>query len=384
MVSGRPGKSHILAVAKYPVGGIRTYLKYVYGRLDPAKYRFTMAMTRFPETSLIPRDLSAFEIDLLETEEEAGNRGFLRLIRRALNRSCVDLIHSQGLTAGVVAILADWRRRCPHVVTHHDVFRRDQFMGVRGWLKQRLLAAVVTRADLIVCVTEDARQNFREYLPAFPPEKLIVVPHGIDTTAFAGGAERRRALLANNLRTGIPFIFGFLGRFMPQKGFDVLTDAVAELGRNGASARPFRILTVCQGDRIGRYKAEVRRRGLSEFFDFSGYVNSIADVLAQLDCVVMPSRWEAAGLVAMEALVAGCPIIATDCIGLREVVRDTPALIARTEDHHSLANQMKLAIDCEAQLHGAFCDFAKAARDRFDVQWTAAAMERIFLQLMPI
>lgn len=193
MTCGPSRKLHILTVAKYPVGGIRTYLKYTYGQLDPTKYKFTIAATRFPESSLIPRDLSDFEVDLLESEAGAGNRGLLRSTREALSRSPVDLIHSQGLTAGIIAVLANWRLRRPHVITHHDVFRKDQFTGARGWLRQRLLALVLGRADLIVCVTEDARRNFREFLPGFASanQKLIVVPNGIDTTAFAGTAGRR-------------------------------------------------------------------------------------------------------------------------------------------------------------------------------------------------
>jgi glycosyltransferase involved in cell wall biosynthesis len=383
MVGERSRKLHILTVVRYPVGGIRTYLKYTYGRLDPTKYKFTIAATQFPESSLIPRDLSDFEVDLLETEEAAGNRGLLRSTREVLHHSPVDLIHSQGLTAGVVSILANWRWRRPHVITHHDVFRKDQFTGARGWLKRRLMAAVLGRADLIVCVTEDARRNYREFLPSFPPasRKLAVVPNGIDTKVFAEIASRR-ALAADAGRADSPFSFGFLGRFMPQKGFDVLVAAVAELARNGGPGRPFRIVTVSEGDCIGRYKAEVRRRGIERFIAFCGFTSSVADLLAELDCVVMPSRWESAGILAMEVLVAGCPLIATDCIGLREVVRDTPALVAAADDPASLAQQMKRAMDREGTLRAAFLDFAPLAGERFDVRRTAAAMESIFLGVM--
>src|SRR5438128_9018880 len=89
----RSTKLHILTVAKYPLGGIRTYLKYVYGHFDPAKYRFTIVATRFPESSLILQDLSDFEVELDECEEASGNRGLLGATREALRRSPVDLIH---------------------------------------------------------------------------------------------------------------------------------------------------------------------------------------------------------------------------------------------------------------------------------------------------
>jgi len=381
-VRGRSNKFNILAVARYPVGGIRTYLKYVYGQLDPTRFKFTIAATTFPETGLLLHDLSDFEVDILESEEEAGNLGLLRCTREALRRFPVDLIHSQGLTAGLLAIVANWGTRCPHVITHHDVFREGQFFGIRGWFKRRLMAAVLGWADLIVCVTEDARRNFCDYLPWFHAAKLTVVRHGIDTAAYAGTADLRAALGGAG-RTDTPFIFGFLGRFMPQKGFDVLIDAVAELTRNGDPARQFQILSTSQEDRIGRYKAEIRRRGLERFFVFSGFTNLVNNLLGKVDCVVMPSRWEAAGLVAMESLVAGCPLIASDCIGLREVVRDTPTLLMVSEDPVSLVLQMKRAMASEADLRAAFRDFTSVARNRFDVRRTGAAMEEIFLRLAP-
>jgi len=378
----RPAKLHILTVVRYPLGGIRTYLKYTYGHLDRAKYRFTIAAPRFPEGSLIPHDLSGFEVELRESDLASGNRGLLRLAHKVLRGSRVDLIHSQGLTAGLVTVLVNWRSRRPHVITPHEVFRGDQFPGFRGSLMRRLMAILLSRADLIVCVTEDARANFRKFLPWFPAEKLTVVPNGIDTQPFGEIAERRRQRAAEIRRPDSPFVFAFFGRFMPAKGFDILTDAVAELAENGGAARPFRVLAVNHGDLIGRYKAEVSWRGLRAYFEFPGFTHSVTDVLARVDAVVVPSRWETGPLVPMEAMAAGCPLIASDCVGLREVVRGTPALVARAGDSHSLAQQMKAAMEHEAELRKAFCDFAGAAQDRFDVRHSAATMEQVFSSLV--
>ena len=381
----RSNRLHILTVAKYPLGGIRTYLKYTYGHLDPEKYRFTMvAMRRSQESDLIPGDLSRFEVDLRETDAASENKGILRSTRDVLRHSHVDLIHSQGLTSGIIAILANWRARLPHVITHHDVFRSDQFAGLQGHFKRHLTSILLARADVVVCVTEDARRNFTEFLPWFPAEKLAVVPNGIDTLPFAEAAHRRRKRMAYvPPRADSPFTFAFLGRFMPQKGFDILMAAVAELARRGPSSRPFRILAVnADEDYFREFRAEVRRRGLDAFFEFPGFASSVAELLAEVDAVVMPSRWEAAGLVAMEALVAGCPLVASDCLGLREVVRGTPALVAHAEDPSSLAHEMKTAMDCEGELRAVFADYASVACDRFDVRRTVAGMEEIFSELL--
>jgi len=80
----------------------------------------------------------------------------------------------------------------------------------------------------------------------------------------------------------------------------------------------------------------------------------------------------------MEAMAAGCPLIASDCIGLREVVRGTPLLVAVGGEPHSLAQQMKAAMDREAELRTMFADFASVAQNRFDVRHAVASMEQIF------
>jgi len=375
-------KIRILTVVRFPLGGIRTYLKYTYTQLDPLKYRFTIAAVACHEPPLTSHDLAGLEVDRFESEEAHGNRGLLRTTREALRHSRVDLIHSQGLTSGLIALLAGWRARIPHVITHHDVFRHDQFQGAKGWLRRRLMTILMPRAHLIICVTEDARQNFLEYFPSFPAAKLRVVPNGIDTAPYAEIAARRRLRTADFRSPNTPFRFGFLGRFMPQKGLDILIRAVAELARQRYTPQSFRILALNRGDCIGRYKAQIAREGLEPFFEFLGFRTAVADLLGELDCMVMPSRWEAAGLVAMEALVAGCPVIASDCLGLREVLRDTPALVARAEDPQTLARQMKTAMDHEAELRPVFCGFASVAQERFDVRRTAELMKGIFTELL--
>lgn len=374
---------HVLAVAKFALGGIRTYINYTYGHFNPEEFRFSFVLAhRKGESDLIPRHLSGFEVDVRETEE--SNRELLRAIREVLGKSNVSIIHSQGLTSGILAILANWRGRVPHVITHHDVFREDQFAGPRGRLKARAMSAVLSRASLVVCVSEDARQNFRKFLPSFPEDKLTVIPNGIDTAPFIEAAERRRSLFRDGSRSGAPFTFGFLGRFMPQKGFDVLIDAVAEMVRDGADSRSFRVLAVNSvEDCIGRYKRKIAQLGLGDFFEFSEFRVSVAGLLAELDAVVIPSRWEAGPLVPMEVLTAGCPLIASDCIGLREVVRGTPALLARAEDADSLAQQMRTAMGHTAELRESFLDYSKSACERFDVRRTAVATEELLRQPAP-
>src|SRR5690554_2465732 len=118
--------------------------------------------------------------------------------------------------------------------------------------------------------------------------------------------KERNSLMSN------AFKFGFLGRFMAQKGFRVLVDAVELIVKNDRSKRPFLIETFGWGGFIREDYNYIREKGLSEYFHQFPETNEVASVIKSLDAVIMPSRWEACGLLGMEVLTAGIPLIASN------------------------------------------------------------------------
>src|SRR6185295_2308629 len=142
-------------------------------------------------------------------------------------------------------------------------------------------------------------------------KKLRVIRNGIPVDALD-----QQGKIDLPERTGDTILFGFFGRFMPQKGFDDLIDAVEILSRDPECQGKFKVLAVNDGSFVREYRNEIARRGLSGAFVFKGFVPDASALMKDLDGVVMPSLWEACGLVAMEALAAGCPLIATTCDGL--------------------------------------------------------------------
>ena len=110
---------------------------------------------------------------------------------------------------------------------------------------------------------------------------------------------------------------GFLGRFMEQKGFLPLLDALQRL----RTARPFHLAAVGSGDYEREYRAEVERRGLSGSVTFLPFTPNVSPVLRQLDLLVMPSLWEACPLLPMEAMALGVPIIGSDIPDFRDMAQ---------------------------------------------------------------
>ncbi len=92
---------------------------------------------------------------------------------------------------------------------------------------------------------------------------------------------------------------------------------------------------------IREYQAYIREKGLTEYFVFIEFQSDVRWILRQINLLAIPSFREAFGLVAVEGLVSGTPIIASNCIGLREVLKDTPARTFETGNSNALASDIR-------------------------------------------
>jgi len=165
---------------------------------------------------------------------------------------------------------------------------------------------------------------------------------------------------------------------MPEKGFEKLIDAVEILSEDQLIIDKIKILVVNDGAYIREYKALIERRKLSKYFMFHGFIPDIRRILEGIDALVIPSLWEAYGLIAAEALLVNCPIIASECIGLREVISNTPAIKFKTADAQSLANAMRFYIDNIAEIRAKTESYLPTARERYDSRKTAAKLDALF------
>jgi glycosyltransferase involved in cell wall biosynthesis len=299
-------------------------------------------------------------------------------VRGLLREGRFDLLHSHGITAATHAALANLGVSVPHVVTLHEPLRTGQFSGWLGPLKRWTLAKALQQADAIVTVSADLRTNLLDYFPALRGRagRVLIVPNGIHAERYAVPGEP----LADDLRERLgldsqPFLIGFLGRFMPEKGFPVLLEAVERLVRE-ETVRPVHLVGFGSGDFRREYQKAILRRELDKCVTLLDFVADVQPVLRQLDLVVVPSLWEASSLVSMEAMASGVPVLGSDCIGLREVLKDTPSRTVPANDPAALAEGLRAAL--EEPWTDAARDFAAEAQARFDNAHTVRLLTDLF------
>jgi glycosyltransferase involved in cell wall biosynthesis len=293
------------------------------------------------------------------------------------------LTHAHGLTAAAHATFASLGSKVPLLVTLHEPLRAAQFPGLFGSFKRWVLGRALAKAAAVVTVSEDARANLLRYFPNLRRHsgQILTIANGIDTERYNDSGAGETADLRGELNLDEDTtLVGYLGRFMPEKGFPLLVEAIDRLVKYG-SVRPFHLVAFGSSDYRREYKKDIERRGLTRYITLRDFVPDVLPVLRALDLVVVPSLWEASSLVSMEAMAAGVPVLGSDCPGLREVLAKTPSRTVKWGEAAALESGLRAAL---ADLWTASAQaFALNAQKRFDNRRSARRLAELYKTLRP-
>jgi D-inositol-3-phosphate glycosyltransferase len=239
-----------------------------------------------------------------------------------------DLIHAHYWLSGVVALTLKTRWSVPVLQMFHTLGRLKNRVArsaaeLEPAVRLEEETRIVSAADRIVAANVVERAELlRDY--AAHASRIATIPCGVDTDLFtpADRAEARRRLGLD----GRPVLL-WVGRIAPIKGLDTLLDAVARLAEGGQDMR----LLVVGGDAdepTSGHESSLRQRlarlGLEGAVRFVGpQPQSVLPLYyAASDVTVLPSYYESFGMVALEAMACGSPVIASRVGGLVTTVRD--------------------------------------------------------------
>jgi len=243
----------------------------------------------------------------------ADARAVLQL-RRAL--AGADLLHAHGLRAGLVAAAALRLPgpRPPLVLTLHNALQDG---GGRLQTAMRALERLTIRgADLVLAVSSDLAANARR---AGAPDVRVAPALAPPLPPAQRGRDEIRAELG--VADGRPLVVA-VGRLHPQKGYDVLLDAV---GRWAGTDDPPLLAIAGDGPLHDELAARIEAERLPVVL--LGRRGDVPDLLGAADVCVLPSRWEGSPFTAQEALRAGTPLVSTRAGGIPELVGDAADLV---------------------------------------------------------
>ncbi|WP_116453674.1 glycosyltransferase family 4 protein [Blastococcus litoris] len=231
-----------------------------------------------------------------------------------------DLVHAHGLRAGLVAAtarrLSDDRAR-PLVLTLHNALQEGS--GAKQRLLRALEGTTIRAADMVLAVSGDLADNARR----LGARDVRVVP-ALAPPLPPAQRSRQEVREELGLDAGRPLVVA-VGRLHPQKGYDVLLDAVARWETDGRLSPAPLVAIAGDGPLEDELAARIRAQRLPVLL--LGRRSDVADLLGAADLCVLPSRWEGSPFTGQEALRAGTPLVATRAGGMPDLFGDAAAFV---------------------------------------------------------
>lgn len=251
------------------------------------------------------------KVELGAVTEFLSAPAWVRYLRRARPHCAMSLVHTANLSSGIGALFVP---EVPVVVALHNSLRREPSLQwwFRRWFgfgPERLL---YRRAARIVAVSHALANEAAEVFEV-APGKLAAIPNPCEY-----GDPRLDIAAEHEPLFDKPVVLG-VGRLIKQKDFGLLIRAFAKVSRS----RNLHLLILGEGDQRASLEALAKQLGLSGRVFLPGFVNNVEAYMRRARVFALSSAHEGFGLVLLEALHAGAPIVSTDCpSGPREVLDD--------------------------------------------------------------
>lgn len=253
------------------------------------------------------------QVELIEMPRDLDIRLIGQLARK-FREAGYDAVHTHLIHADLHGVIAARRAGIRYVFcTAHNDDKFRHLLPIRlfqAWLWQRINAGIA--------ISEALRQ-FLLKVEFAPPKRIHTVPYGFDPAKVAVNPEVRAELRDSLGLSSHTFIAGSVCRLTEQKGVQYALEAFRQVVDQHPDAH-----YVIIGD--GPLRADLQARsialGVQDHVHFLGWRSDARSLFAAFDVLLMPSLWEGFGLVALEAMAAYIPVIASCAGALAEIVAD--------------------------------------------------------------
>lgn len=304
-----------------------------------------------------------------------------------------DIVHTHAAKSGALGRLAAFTTNVPVTIhTFHGHVFHSYFSKAKTQLFIQAERYLARRSSGIIAISDLQKEELSGEFRICPPEKIRVIPLGLDLAPFQQDQEAKRAAFRN--RYGVAddeLLIGLVGRIVPVKNHALFL-AMADALRH-KTGRKLRFFLIGDGDERPAVEADCRARGLDYTYypedprpalvTCTSWQTNMAEVYAGLDIVALTSHNEGTPVSIIEAEAAGRPVVATAVGGVADTMADgATGFLVPAGDAAAGADALARLVE-DAGLRGTMGAAGAAfAAEKFSVQTMVAETTAYYHQLL--
>jgi glycosyltransferase involved in cell wall biosynthesis len=331
------------------------------------------ALSHGVQPAIVPEIVGEFSL---------GPREIRALVRlyRLMRQERPHVVHTHTAKAGFVGRLAARLARVPVVVhTFHGHVLRGYYGPCKTQLLRRMERGLACLTDCIITVSEQVKRDLVTYGVA-AADRIQVISLGLELDPFLESGPYRGAFRRELQLNGVERLVGIVGRIFPIKNHHLFLEAAALVAREEPAAR---FVIVGDGTLRPALERQAQETGIADRVIFTGWRRDLPGIYADLDVLAVTSNNEGTPVSAIEAMAAGCPVVATNVGGLPDLIREgETGYLVPPGDAPAVATAL-LRVLHQPEMARCMGETARrAARERFSAQRLITDMEQLYLELL--
>ncbi len=222
--------------------------------------------------------------------------------------------------------------------------------------KQYLISRYLKCNNKFIAISNDAKQYFEKVLPPKLKQNIFLLSNAIDFNRFNAIAHERSLVQIRLVNTG---------SFVPKKNQQFLIDVVNELAKRKADVK---LTLLGDGYLLDGVRKKISDYNLQDFIECKGNVERVEDYLAAANIYVHSATYEPFGLVLLEAMAAGLPVVCLDGGGNRDIIEQNKNGIMIYEQNAEAFADAILKIANDEKLYRKMSDYAVEYAKQFDIK----------------
>jgi glycosyltransferase involved in cell wall biosynthesis len=305
-------------------GGIERWLLSMLQEVDRGRVAMDICC-KGSDTGSLASQAEALGASVYQCPLHPTHVGFIMGLRKIIRAGNYQIVHNHLETYAGAGTYAAKRCRIPVITSFHNTSFPAQSLPDFPFLYKlrdiygRLgIGYALRHSELVTCCSQSVLDNLKQE-HAFSPGREKVIYYGVKV--FSRMPRDQRVTFRFGLGIGKDrLLISHVGRFLPQKNHAGLVRVAEKV--IGREARAHFVL-VGDGPLRASIERMVQERSLTSSFSFLGLRQDVEDILRCSDLLFFPSHWEGLGLVVLEAMAAGLPVVASDLPVFKETVADS-------------------------------------------------------------